>query len=330
MKNTSYLLILVAATLFAACQPDQSLSSVSSKSHHGLTLLTTANPGWQYQNMRVYPIVMDASISESQASVQHLTTLAEAMHTPGFRITEQKQFGRSEREWYNGLTVQNKTQDTIYLMSGEVVTGGNQDRILAHDDVLPPASIKNVEVFCVEKGRSHYDESAPAAEKQIAAFKGYFSVASPQVRQAVQRTGNQSDVWAAVDKVTLANDAQSSTHTYAGLGIENDKKARRDVYQQHFASQFADLPNMVGMVVVCGDEVLGVDIFGHPDLFKRQYDALLHGYVTEAATRPNQAATAPVEGIFSKVAGAAVPDALTTAGVGNFSRYGAWVHLYSK
>ncbi|MCY7329502.1 MAG: hypothetical protein LH618_13205 [Saprospiraceae bacterium] len=330
MKNISYLFILVAATLFTACQQDQPLSFSSSNANHGLTLLTTANPGWQYQNMRVYPIVADAAALEGQGSVQHLTTLAEAMRTPGFRITERKQFGR-EREWYNGLTVQNKTQDTIYLMSGEVVTGGNQDRILAHDEVLPPASVKNVEVFCVEKGRSsYYDEAAPAVEKQIAAFNGYFSVASPQVRQAVQRTGSQTDVWEAVDKVMAANDAQSNTHTYAGLNVENDKKAVRDAYQQHFASQFADVPNMVGMVVVCGDEVLGVDIFGHPDLFQRQFTALLHGYVTAAATRPGQTATAPVAGIFSKVAAAAKPGAITSAGVGNFSRYGAWVHLYSK
>ena len=328
MKNTSYLLfILVTASCFVACQQDQPLSPTT---RNGLTLLTSAHPDWQYQNMRVYPIVADAAALDGQASVVQLTTLAEAMSTPGFRITEQKQFGRTERAWYNGLTIQNKTRDTIYLMSGEVVTGGNQDRIMAHDDVLPPASVKNVEVFCVEKGRSHYDESAPTAEKQIAAFKGYFSVASPQVRQAVQRTGSQNDVWAAVDKVTAANDAQSNTHTYAGLGIENDKKARRDAYQQHFASQFADLPNLVGIVVVCGDEVLGVDIFGHPDLFKRQYAALLHGYVAEAATRPNQVATAPVKNAFMKVAAAAVPGAATTSSVGNFSRYGAWVHLYSK
>ena len=102
MKNIAYLSILVTATLLAACQQDQPHSSTT---QHGLTLLTTANPGWQYQNMRVYPIVADVAALEGQASVQQLTTLAEAMSTPGFRITEQKQFGRSEREWYNGLTV---------------------------------------------------------------------------------------------------------------------------------------------------------------------------------------------------------------------------------
>ena len=332
MKNLApSFLWLLATTLFFACQQDQPLSSRPDSTQHGLTLLSGPNPGWHYQNMRIYPIVAEAGALDNQTSVKNLTTLAEAMTMPGFRITEQKQFGRSEREWYNGVTVQNKTRDTIYLLSGDVVTGGNQDRVMAYDEVILPATVNNVEVFCVEKGRSHYyDESAPAAEKQVAAFKGYFSVASPRVRQAVQRTGSQSDVWAAVDHVTAANNASSATHTYAGLATENDKKAIRDAYLQHYAAQFADLPNLVGMVVVAGGEVLGVDMFGHPDLYKRQSAALLHGYVAEAVLANGPATDVTPNSAFTKVARLAVATSASTKEAGKFSRHGVWVHLYSK
>ena len=37
-------------------------------------------------------------------------------------------------------------------------------------------------------------------------------------------------------------------------------------------------------VAVTGDEVIGMDIFAHPALFKKQYKALLHSYVTDALT----------------------------------------------
>lgn len=332
MKNIiPFFLLLLTMATFSACQQDQPFSAISKPADHGLTLLTSANPGWRYQNLRVYPIIAHDEGVGSQQNVKNLTPLVAAMTMPGFRITEQKQFGRTERQWYNGLTVQNKTQDTVYLMSGDVVTGGNQDRVLAHDDVILPASVKNVEVFCVEKGRSnYYDESAPAAEKEVAAFKGYFSVASPRVRQAVQRTGNQSEVWAAVDQVTAANNAGSETHTYAGLATENDKKAIRDAYLRHFAGQFTDLPNMVGMVVVCGDKVLGVDIFGHPDLFKREYAALLQGYVAEVGDGDIRDSDAAAQHAFNKVVPLAAPTATETKEVGKFSRSGTWVHLYSK
>ncbi|MEO6759603.1 MAG: DUF6569 family protein, partial [Saprospiraceae bacterium] len=175
MKNTRFLFFLLATAIFySSCRPDT--ASTTGLTNNGLRLLTTATPAWTYRNMRVYPIVAETAALNGQEGLQHLTTLSEAMTTPGFRITEKKQFGRDEGPWYSALTVQNKTQDTVYLMSGEVVTGGNQDRVLAYDDVILPASLKNVEVFCVEKGRSHYyDASAPIAVQNEAAFKGYFS-----------------------------------------------------------------------------------------------------------------------------------------------------------
>ena len=331
MKNTSYFFLLLLVTAFLhACQPDQPATSTVTGSSHGLSLLTNDNPGWRYQNLRIYPVIADAAALTNQGSVQQLHPLSEAISKPGFRITELKPFGRSERLWYHGLTVQNKTRDTIYLMAGDVVTGGNQDRVLAHDDVILPASLKNVDVFCVERGRSHYyDESAPIAEKEVGAFNGYFSVASPSVRRAVQRT-NQAEVWAAADQITAANNAGSQTHTYAGLGTENDRKTLRDACIAHFAGQFQDIPNMVGMVVVCGDQVLGADIFGHPDLFKRQYAALLHGYAAEADTNLDSGNSVSALQVFEKVARLAAPKAKDTDVAGKFSRGDSWVHLYSK
>ena len=87
---------------------------------------------------------------------------------------------------------------------------------------------------------------------------------------------------------------------------------------------------MVGMVVVRGNEVLGVDIFGHPDLFKRQYNSLLHGYVAEAGSGDTQAGDAAANSAFTKVARLAASTAVGTDEVGKFSRFGSWVHLYSK
>jgi hypothetical protein len=327
------LLSLLVALIFAACQNEQHPLVVTA-AKNGLQLLAQNNPEWQYENLRIYPIVADASLLEKQAVVQRLKTLAEGMKTPGFRITELKQFGRGEEHSVNALTVQNKSQDTIFIMSGDVVTGGNQDRVIAYDQVVPPGTVKNLEVFCVEQGRWHYDDPAATEnEKNIYAFKGYYNVASPQVRQAVQRTGNQSEVWNAVAKVTSANKAESSTHTYAALDeTVNEAKAKRDNCLRYFDGKVANQPNMVGMVVVCGNRVLGVDIFGHPDLFRRQYEALLHGYVAEAATAncTAQASDEEAQNAFASVARLAAPGASSTEVAGKFASNGAWVHLFSK
>lgn len=325
-------------TLFVACVDDQKTTSntsdaVASPGKNGLALVSEANPEWQFENLRLYPITADAATVEAHADLAQLKTLSEAMQTRGFRVLERKQFGRQEGNWYNGLTVQNKTADPVFLMSGDVVTGGNQDRVIAQDQVIAATDVKNIEVFCVEAGRSHYyDPAAPEAEKRVAAFKGYYNVASPQVRQAVQGA-NQQAVWNAVADVTKANGAESSTSAYAALDQnESAQKAKRDAYLHFFKDKLTDQPNVVGVVAVCGDKVLAVDIFGHPDLFRRQFTNLLHGYATEAATcQPAAGAgAAPVQRDFSLVARLAAPDAKSHDKAGKFSRDGKWVHLYNK
>lgn len=333
MKKITLFVALVV--LLGACQGDKKPSTTSSTAPGTpvLSLLTEANPAWQHENLRLYPIVADAALLDAQRDVQNLKTLAEGMKTAGFRITEQKQFGRSNERTYNILTVQNKSRDTIFMMSGDVVTGGNQDRVIAQDQVVAPHTVKNVDVFCVEQGRWQFtDSTATPNEKAIYAFRGYYNVASPQVRQAVHRTNSQGEVWAAVARVTEANGATSKTSTYAALETAADSKAKRDAYLRQLSQPLAEIPNVVGIVAVSGDRVLGVDVFGHPDLFLREYPALLHGFAAEAATGGSQPnlSEQEVQRVFGQVARLTLPTAGATEGAGKFARNGRWVHLYSK
>ena len=122
MKNI--LPIALFTLLFAACQNDTpSTTLTQAPAKNNLILLTDANPDWQYENLRLYPVIGEGVTANN--TVKNLKTLSEAMKTPGFRVLERKQFGRDNETWYHGLTVQNKTQDTVLLMSGDVVTGGN-------------------------------------------------------------------------------------------------------------------------------------------------------------------------------------------------------------
>lgn len=339
MKQRIILAALLAATLFACTNTgtdNQRTTGSSSASNNlsaaGLQLRLEANPEWQYENLRLYPVIAEQSALRANASLPALKALAEGMQTAGFRITERKKFGRENDIWYNALTVQNKSQDTIFLMSGDVVTGGNQDRVIAYDDVIPPGTIKNIEVFCVEAGRSsYYDPGASESEKKVAAFRGYYSVASPQVRKAVYN-GNQQGVWDAVKEVTTANAAGSSTQAYAALETENEQKAKREAYQRFFDGKITNLPDAVGVVAVCNGQVIGVDIFGRSDLFRQQYPALIHSYAAEAAI-PGKTASdthGSVREAFQQVARLSDPSQSGSAFAGKYSLGNTWVHLYKK
>ncbi len=323
---------LILVSLFA-CGEEKAVKNAVSTSIQGLTLLTDANATLQYENLRIYPIVADQEVIAAQSALTHLKTLDEGMKTNGFRIMEKKQFGRGE-DWRHVLTVQNKSQDTIILKSGDVVTGGNQDRVIAYHDIIMPASVKNIEVFCVEAGRSnYYDQQASSSEKNAAAFKGYYNVASPKVRKAVQRSGNQSDVWAAVAQITDANGASSDTKTYAALDQDSDQKAKRDAYMKYLAGALLATPNVVGFVAVSGDEILGTEILGHPTLFKKQCAPMLHGYIAESInmSHPTEKALASAQTSFEAVAALAAQNSGKDEKVGKFAmKDGTWIHLFSK
>jgi len=323
-----------ASFVLVSCVNDTPFSdNKSDLKQSPLSILTEENPDWRHENLRLYPVVASSEVATANVNLKSLKTLSEGMKTPGFRVMEQKQFGRGGEAWYHGLTVQNKTQDTVLLLSGDVVKGGNQDRVIAHHEVILPMTVRNIEVFSVEAGRStYYDPAAPAAEKQAAAFKGYYNVASPQVRRAVQKGGNQQEVWNAVAAVTKANNAESSTKAYTALDNLSEEKTRRDAYLHHLEAPFAARQDVVGVVAVCGEQVLGIDIFGTPDLFRRQYAALLHGYVAEAAVASpsSQISESQVKSAFEQVSQLAAPHARGTEAAGKFAWGGAWVHLFGK
>lgn len=336
MKKTSLFAALVVFTLFACNDtntPVDSQQQPGIRAVNGLALSLEANPEWEYENLRLYPVLATADRQQADAVIPTLKTLAEAMQIPGFRITERKQFGRSPDNWYNALTVQNKSQDTVFLLSGDVVTGGNQDRVIAYDDIIPPGTVKNIEVFCVEAGRSsYYNPEAPEAEKRVAAFRGYYNVASPQVRMAVN-SGNQQGVWRAVEQVTSANKAISATKAYAALETENEQKEQREAYLRFFDQKLAGLENAVGMVAVCNGKVIGVDIFGQSSLFQQLYPALLHGYAAEAAVMSSPRSEPREEEVltaFHQVAAQATKTTRVPESVGKFTYGDAWVHLYRK
>ena len=333
MKKTGLFSLFIAILLSSCGETAHNQQHQSGQNIHGLQLLTDNNPEWQYENLRLVPITAEAALVGANQSVQQYKTLAEAMTQSKFRITELKQFGREMEAQVNALTVQNKSQDTVFILTGDVITGGNQDRVIAADYVIPPASVQQLSVYCVEQNRwQYYDQNAGAEEQKVAAFKGYYNVASPRVRNTIHRSGSQQDVWKAVAHITTANNAGSSTATYAALEQENDMKAKRDAYLRFFEGKFAESDDIVGMMAVCGDQILSVDIFAHPDLFRRQFSSLLHGYVSEAvAAQPVASVTEEqIQRAFGTVARMAGPEAKDFDKAGKFVRNGRWLHLYSK
>ena len=239
--------------------------------------------GYTYENLRLYPVIAKDSFKLAFRNLNKFTTLKLALEQKKVLITEKGNGGT-----VNSLTIENKSKDTIIINCGEVIKGGQQDRVINEDMVLYPNSgKKDISVFCVEHGRwSPRNESIRVSNGQgysgAAAFTTTYNFSAPSLRKVVTKDSDQSKVWDKVAKINMENKTTTSTGTYTALDQSSDYKSKMDKYISFFLPKINAEKDIVGVIVVTGDKVIGADIFANHALFIQNLDGLLHSYSTEA------------------------------------------------
>ncbi|MGH9766044.1 MAG: ARPP-1 family domain-containing protein [Blastocatellia bacterium] len=97
----------------------------------------------------------------------------------------------------NRLTIQNRSNQEVFVQAGDIVKGGQQDRVLALDLIVPPKSRRiPIESFCVEQGRWNR-----RGDEAVTAFSASDNaLASKGLKIAAKAKGSQGEVWANVSK----------------------------------------------------------------------------------------------------------------------------------
>lgn len=182
----------------------------------------------------------------------------------------------------NRLLITNKSGRKLILLSGEMVTGGQQDRIVQKDMLLPPSDKPfDLSVFCVEHGRWTPKSVQFQATDNALVLGG--AVADPTVRGAAQGLARQEAVWQKVaEKNSNAGAGGVATGTYQGT-ISSDK-AQRDAKPYMDAITVAMPKNAIGAVIAIHGEIVWVDAFRSRSLFERYWPKLLQSYVIDALT----------------------------------------------
>lgn len=195
------------------------------------------------------------------------TVLEEAQRSRSVTIREVE--GGGEVPW---LTVKNADPRPLYMLGGELVLGGNQDRMLVQDTVLDPKERRRVEVRCVEHGR--WDGAALT-------FAPAGVVAEPNLRRLALFAG-QGDVWHEVARKEAATGTSSDTGTYRR--VVQDATARRRIgeYLDTLEKQIPESGRTVGVAVAIDGELEVVDLFDSPLLFHKLERKLLASYVLAA------------------------------------------------
>lgn len=232
-----------------------------------------AQDRYTYQKLQLYPIRANNTFRSHHKDVAKYVTLKEALEKKKVVISEKSRSGT-----VNTLFIENVSSDTVIVLSGEVVQGGKQDRVIAQDFVLYPKSgQKDVSVFCVEHGRW-------SPKNGDTSFRQYFTISSNEIRKAATVNKNQQDVWNKVSETTDKNRANTSTGTLTAL--QQSESYTKDVkqYTDHFQGTLSAEQDVIGVVAVTGSTILGCDMFATHEIFAQYLSNLLHSYATEAIT----------------------------------------------
>jgi hypothetical protein len=234
-------------------------------------------PPVKYQQLAVFPVVEEAGapIDKSQ-----LLTLAEGLKAKKVQVRELGGGGNVNR-----VNVSNKADKGLLLLAGEIILGGQQDRIIGKDTVVPPGEDLAVEVYCVEHGRW-------SGRRDFDALGG---MVEAKTRSHAKFDSNQGRVWAEVAKKTAALKAETPTGTYRSLATGAQGEAAVKPYREHVGKALDGLPDakrMVGYVAAVNGRVTAVEVFANPALFGAYRDRLLDALYVSVADVPVQPAAA--------------------------------------
>lgn len=249
-----------------------------------------AKPGFvsKHKKIQLYYIKAKPSLTAAFKDMGQYTTLEDAIKDSKIQVKEMPSGGT-----VNTLNFQNVSKDTIIISMGDIVKGGQQDRVIEKDVLINPGQSIPVSVYCVEHGR--WSAGAFNNKRDGAAFSTYHSKINNAVRKSIVKDKSQSKVWEKVADINKANGTTTSTGTYTAVTESANYNKEMKEYMAEFKKSMAADPTIVGVLAVTGDRIIGCDIYGTPQLFKSNADNILTSYISEAVYNGGQVTISDVE-----------------------------------
>lgn len=200
---------------------------------------------------------------------------------------EQKKVKVYETKDVNQLAISNLGDQDIYVQSGDIVRGGDQDRMISLDFIVPPKSGRMpIAAFCVESGRWN-----KRGNEESALFSSSDNtVATKELKLAAKLEKSQAAVWknVSVAQEKLGRNVGGSVQAPASvssleLSIEHAKvKETTAEYIKAFAGILHNKTDVIGYVFAINGHVNSADIYASRALFAKLWPKLLKATAVEA------------------------------------------------
>jgi hypothetical protein len=192
------------------------------------------------------------------------------------------------------LSIENVSRsDEVFVQAGDIVKGGQQDRMLAVDLIVPARSGRiPMDSFCVESGR--WTARGNESRNEFNSSAEY--APSKDLKVAARLSKSQGEVWDKVaesqDKLSAAtnsNTASSVSSSSLPLTLENHRVRSDAGDYSKFLSDIVDhKSDVIGIVMVINGKINSADIYGSSALFIKLWPKLLKAASIEAVAESSE------------------------------------------
>lgn len=167
----------------------------------------------------------------------------------------------------------------LLLLDGEEILGAKQNRIFNASFLVASGPPVIIPVSCVEQGRWKYTSKRFSSSGRTLSSRAR-SAKLQRVHRSMLTTqsydADQGAVWSDVEDVLERTHTRSASRAYADAA-----QAHTETVESRL-EDLAPLPEQQGLAVVQGAQVLSLDLFGSPKLYRRAWQKIARGILFEA------------------------------------------------
>ena len=232
----------------------------------GATLLTRyldwadIHPPARVGRLEVFPIALSRAVEP----LSGVLTMQQAL---GRGVLAIEELGSAAVE--RARFVNKSRSRMIFLMAGEIITGGKQNRTLRSDALLAPGTSAVLPLYCVQKGRWRGGQQ----------FDGAPTVVPQGVRERAAAKAGQDAIWSEVARANRRLKSSSATEDLYAAMAKPENVRRLAGLREQIAPKLHR--NCVGIVVAAGGRIVGADLFNSAELFAGLRDKVLNAYLSD-------------------------------------------------
>jgi hypothetical protein len=267
--------IVLAAAMLAIVAAPAAGAAEPTKAPAAKVAYTLSGP-YTHDNLTIFLVH-----GPDQLKGRNILTLEEALAQKKVIVHETKNVSE--------LAIENVSDTEVFVQAGDIVKGGQQDRTIAADAIVPPKSGKiPLNSFCVESGRWQKRGSEEAEKFGSASAQ----IANKDLKIAARKKMQQQEVWKEVaraqDKLSrnLMTDVKSkaSASSYQ-LSLEDKKLVEAvDAHVKKLGPTLEGKKDVIGYVFAVNGKLNSADVYASPDLFLKLWPKQLRSAGVEAVS----------------------------------------------